>query len=243
MYWTDKLLGANVTWFCRTCKDKIFPFNSIDNTKLLNCMEIPKTCPPISHSPTAHTNCSHCSKTVIINHRKIICSNCNHYVHKKCSLLKPKDYVNMNWDTWECLTCYKDKFPLTDIAYDELLMSNFNSNLTCSCTTKNKNLSTNNLNTILTSHTDNDFHNTDDIYDNCLDFHPNFKYYEVHDFHKMTDINKNKHTSILHTNICSLRANFESLEILLNDLEHRFDIIALSETWNPDNKQHPDNTL
>ena len=41
--------------------------------------------------------------------------------------------------------------------------------------------------------------------------------------------------NILHTNICSLNANLENLELLLNNLEHSFDIIAVSETWTPKN--------
>ena len=39
---------------------------------------------------------------------------------------------------------------------------------------------------------------------------------------------------IFHTNICSLQKNINSLEDLLHDLDYSFDIIALSETWNPE---------
>ena len=39
--------------------------------------------------------------------------------------------------------------------------------------------------------------------------------------------------SILYINICSLNANLENLELPLNNLEHSFDIIAVSETWTP----------
>ena len=69
----------------------------------------------------------------------------------------------------------------------------------------------------------------------------NFKYYEVHDFHKLhsTALNKNSsHFSIFHTNICSLQSNFENLETLIHDLDINFDVITLSETWNPENKNH-----
>ena len=61
----------------------------------------------------------------------------------------------------------------------------------------------------------------------------------VLNFHKMkTSLDKNKHVSLFHTNICSLQANFDNLELLLHDLDHNFDIIALTETWNPENKKH-----
>ena len=35
----------------------------------------------------------------------------------------------------------------------------------------------------------------------------------------------------MHTNICSLNKNLENLEIFSASLEHKLDIIALSETW------------
>ena len=44
--------------------------------------------------------------------------------------------------------------------------------------------------------------------------------------------------SLFHTNICSLQYNADKLQNLLFSLEFKFDIIALSETWNPDYKEH-----
>ena len=43
---------------------------------------------------------------------------------------------------------------------------------------------------------------------------------------------------MLHSNICSLQYNGDNLVHLLANLEFKFDIIALSETWNPDYKEH-----
>ena len=51
--------------------------------------------------------------------------------------------------------------------------------------------------------------------------------------------NKTKDTfSLLHTNICSLQFNGDNLQNLLASLEHKFDIVALSETWNLEYKKH-----
>ena len=51
-------------------------------------------------------------------------------------------------------------------------------------------------------------------------------------------IDKVKDTfSAFHTNISSLQHNGENLHNLLASLEFKFDIIALSETWNPDYKK------
>ena len=45
---------------------------------------------------------------------------------------------------------------------------------------------------------------------------------------------KKKSLGIFHTNICSLQKNVDSLEELLHDLDYSFDVVALTETWNPD---------
>ena len=61
-----------------------------------------------------------------------------------------------------------------------------------------------------------------------------FNYYETHAFHKLKNnlkLNKSENLSIFHSNISSLKGNFDKLEILLDNLEHQFDVIALTETW------------
>ena len=66
---------------------------------------------------------------------------------------------------------------------------------------------------------------------------PNFKYYDTHEFHLL----KNKLTnpfSLLHTNICSLQHNGDDLIDLIVDLEFKFDVVAVTETWNPEDKKH-----
>ena len=77
----------------------------------------------------------------------------------------------------------------------------------------------------------------DDNFDNYHTLKPDFKYYDTHQFHTMKD--KTKDTfSLLHTNICSLQFNGDNLQNLLASLEFKFDIVALSETWNPEYKKH-----
>ena len=58
----------------------------------------------------------------------------------------------------------------------------------------------------------------------------NFKYYDNHEFPKLKQICSNRNFSIFHTNICSLQANSDKLELLTNNLNHDFDVIALFET-------------
>ena len=72
----------------------------------------------------------------------------------------------------------------------------------------------------------------DDIYNRYHGLEPNFKYYDNHQFHTMKEKLTNPF-SIIHTNICSLQQNGENLNDLIIDLEFKFDIIAVPETWNP----------
>ena len=44
--------------------------------------------------------------------------------------------------------------------------------------------------------------------------------------------------SIMHTNIQSIKCNGEKLECLLNSMNGKFDIIALSETWHCEKNKH-----
>ena len=72
-----------------------------------------------------------------------------------------------------------------------------------------------------------------------LSIDPKFKYYQNHEFHKLKqNLTKPRTFSIFHTNISSINANHEYLEILLTNLDHKFDVIALSETWTSDSKQN-----
>ena len=66
----------------------------------------------------------------------------------------------------------------------------------------------------------------------------NFDYYSVHKYHKLkNNINIRNSFSVSHTNISSLTANFEKLEMLLYEMNHKFDIVALTETWNSETRK------
>ena len=60
---------------------------------------------------------------------------------------------------------------------------------------------------------------TEKLYNEYINLKPNFNYDKIHDFHTLISrINVRKTFSIFHSNICSLPANNENLEILLEDL-------------------------
>ena len=74
--------------------------------------------------------------------------------------------------------------------------------------------------------------------DSTFDINARCNYYANHDFHKLVATTRKKQKkpfSVMHTNIQSLSHNFENLEKLCTDLGYHFDIIAVTETWNPDN--------
>ena len=67
-----------------------------------------------------------------------------------------------------------------------------------------------------------------------MNFNSDFKYYTIHECHKLCNkLNQYKSPffGLMHTNICSLNKNIGNLELLTTSLGHKFDIIALSETW------------
>ena len=66
----------------------------------------------------------------------------------------------------------------------------------------------------------------------------NFNYYETHAFHKLKNnlkLNKSENFSIFHSKIWTVRGNFDKLKILLDNLEHQFNVIALPETYHMKN--------
>ena len=67
---------------------------------------------------------------------------------------------------------------------------------------------------------------------------PNFDYFDIDSFKNQKTLWKEDSLGIFHTNICSLQANIDNLEDLLHDMDFPFDIIALSETWNPENNKN-----
>ena len=68
-----------------------------------------------------------------------------------------------------------------------------------------------------------------------LPIQSNFKYYTTDEFHNSTEIRNcsttfNHQFSVMHSNIRSLSANFDSLNELLSELNYNFSLIGLTET-------------
>ena len=245
-------------WNCIRCKNDIFPFNTITPTQIesLSCNSLAiakhtnklRTINFQSSAKIANKiipTCSVCLKAVANTSKSIPCPSCNHFIHKKCCQLK-QDEINdlkRSPNMWECLSCTANKFPLASVDEDEIHLNSFNSNWKY-FGKRNNDLKTYNQQKLVInyrSQTDSFFQSPGDEFDDLFnEYHglePDFKYYDNHKFHSMSEKLTNPF-SIIHTNICSLQQNGENLEDLIIDLKFKFDIIAVTETWNPEDKKY-----
>ena len=179
-------------WYCRPCLNKIFPFNSIDNNKLLSTMQTKVKIPTLSHNIIQKANpyCTKCLKQVLQPHKGIYCTSCNHIIHKKCSPFNKNDTCPMR----ECLSCICEKFPFGNMSNDELVTTSYNSNDNCLCGTKSPKININNILgkykvSINPTHLDKGTPIANSIVENTtdqfIDLKPNFNYYDIHEFHKL----------------------------------------------------------
>ena len=252
------LSNSNIDWICSLCYKP--PFSDVDNAIFLEtfnnfnkledyCVASLNNANQLSYSP----KCNVCNrKTINANTLKklIPCSSCFSLIHRKCSNFSLGDLLGLdtnNLVNWECDTCISNKFPFSHVSETDLVSMSFNSNFSCKCLEKESHSNSFSYEKFIYAKYLND--NEDSIFgpdphdnlDKIFDLDPKFDYFDNHDFHKLCHKqtkNNNSDFSLFHTNIQSLNHNFEQLEILINQLEHEFDVIALSETWNPDNKSN-----
>ena len=126
---------------------------------------------------------------------------------------------------WECKTCMSDKFPFTIVENKEIVQNTFNSSSSCKCQTSCKYEIGRPKFVFKYRVNDNDhersYGNIIDNYDAILDnsvLQPNFKYYDNHEFHKLSKhLHETNDFSLFHTNICSLNANLGNLEALISN--------------------------
>ena len=174
--------------------------------------------------------CGLCNKPVGSNHRSIQCDVCNFWVHIKCNNISPSKYdelVNQkenDKEPWICINCINSNLPFGQNS-NKIFYLNQNgiateSNLEeirFSLSRNDKELAKQISNLII--------ENTDPENENT-----NFcNFYDVKKFTK-SKFNSDSNFSILHLNIASLQFHFDDLIILLQLLDHPFDIIAISET-------------
>ncbi len=244
-------LGNDLTsnWFCKNCLAKTLPFQKVSSTYQFLVNNVTGYDPPLKFGKS----CSVCDKRVINIEKALPCHSCQKFIHRNCTHLTEQQLVDLgvNIEQWFCKSCRDDAFPFNSIENHEILPDNFNSNEYCACNGTRDLTDYDCLDTInelnLNKLNLNNFHpNFDNDIDHNLNVNSNFKYYTIHEFHKLYNkINQNKSPlfSLMHTNICSLNKNLENLELLTTSLGHKFDVIALSETWITDKNEATINSL
>ena len=240
-------------WKCRDCFTRIFPFQSIDNKSLINLHQSYPKKYNLQHIRNEKFSnvCTICTKKLNKPSTGIPCKECKSLIHVKCTKILGISKHYHTWKgNWQCKSCLGKKFPFTRIDNNELINEiSFNSNQTNKMRKfKSQNYFSEKLKRLLSSskatcwnnYCDND--NVNNIISEEINelnsIKPNFMYYEVEKFQNFQKpLKKEEKFGIFHTNVCSLQANIEKLEYLLYDLEYKFDVLALSETWNPEDSK------
>ena len=250
-------------WYCFNCTTNIFPFNNLPPKKILSLSfnslvlnrhpnQFRRLHISLNENPCTDQvyclQCQCCANKITKPSSAIPCPSCKCLIHQSCSKLKKREIEQMKQTTnvWECPHCTSGKFPFSSTDDIDLYLDAFNSNWTGTSLFKPQRYipspTSDEFKLILNRHDDLKFNDAycEDLEENFDTYHslkPDFKYYETHEFISMKDKMTNSF-SLLHTNICSLQYNGDNLQNLLATHEFKFDIIALSETWNPDYKVH-----
>ena len=241
------------TWFCPDCT--MMPFNDLntqDMCKLVNDgMHLRAYFNIVTCNSNFSSVCSVCSRKIHKKHiaKSLPCTSCKSYVHRKCCNINLSDLLSAkpsHLKYWTCSTCLAAKFPFQGENNFEISKISFNSLIFCPC--QHKTYDTEKLEQLETFSIYDpsmDFDSTIPVgpdpskyLDSTFDINARCNYYANHDFHKLVATTKKKQKkpfSVMHTNIQSLSHNFDNLEKLCTDLGYHFDIIAVTETWNPDN--------
>ena len=142
------------------------------------------------------------------------------------------------------MLCLTHKFPFAACTDQEIVVESFSFNFNCVCQINLPSDVKENKDKYIFKCSENDTTTDSNILDKNdneferLSIDPTIMYYQNHEFHKLKqNLTKPGTFSIFH-NISSFNANYENLEILLTNLDHKFDIISVSETWTSGSKQN-----
>ena len=183
--------------------------------------------------------CSVCKFNVHSNSKAIQCDICNSWVHLKCTRLSNTEYSDLSnsTDTWFCLTCLSSIFPFNHLEDDTdfyFALYDFNSfPHTCFdqelLKTKCFNPFLEDINSrhlLLNPDIDPDtniFKDTQNVLSNCV-------YLSSKEFNNIP-VSSADSFSLFHTNIRSLKKNFNDFSEFLSSLNLSFSAFGISETW------------
>ena len=173
----------------------------------------------------------------------ITCCFCKKHYHLKCNSIVPSEisYMRANSSEWLCETCLSENFPFNHIEdqaefLDTLFSLNYSRTDLCYLSDKIFNpIDINeNFNEML-----NDVDPDVNYYNGFQQSIDKCKYYIEDIFND--EVGKNSsgdYFSMMHLNIRSAKKNLGNLEAYLNLLDHKFRIIALTESWITDSDSH-----
>lgn len=191
-------------------------------------------------------NCNQCSHRILSHSKVMTCKLCLCNYHLQCIpgvCETDSIYINSMANSWFCVKCTEDIFPLNrldDDSFKETLMKSFH----CSPILSLQQLSQLQFNVFELNNDQSIFplSNVDpDIqyFNNavCFDNLSKCNYYLEDEFNKTTlDMNINNNClSLIHLNIRSISANLYSFKNYLSLLDFQFKIIGITETWLNDN--------
>jgi hypothetical protein len=182
--------------------------------------------------------CSLCNNEIRHNDKTLHCSCCDCDIHLSCSAFSDEDYVsmcNLTNNVWYCVKCIAEVFPFSCIVEDNEFVNYLHNT--------DKQLLMYNV------------QNADRLklwtpsltFDRDIDADRNFlkhKYCETmyctESQFNLVQNSKDISTkfSVIHVNARSLLKNFENILLFIHSLNHKFSVIAISETWLDDCKQN-----
>ena len=174
--------------------------------------------------------CGMCSAEV--KDDSIECSLCQKWIHRICAKLSIEQLncKSNNNNDWYCANC-KDIFPFHNINNIDFRFTNTNQNLDEKllkiyekCTKLN--FEPFNISNYNYCDFENEIDPNNNFYKNVS---RNCKYLMVNECNCGQTINKQ--ISFIHFNARNIKVNFDKIENLINDINIKFDIIAISETW------------
>ena len=179
--------------------------------------------------------CISCNKNVNKNHKAVQCDICDGWIHLKCNYFNNNDYKylqNSN-EPFFCIKCIEANIPFSKLSNKEFCISIvngvdiFNEELNIDFLLPSQNKTINQLNAfmqekfqMMSSDTDHEYDETPPI--NC-------NYFDIDEFQK-AKFDSSKSFSIFHLNIHSIQKHIEELKTLLQLMNHKFDILAISES-------------
>ena len=171
-------------------------------------------------------NCSICnknSKTV----GTLPCSLCKNLIHKKCSKIKEKITNPNTIINWMCSNCLNNIFPFQNCTNNDIIEIHPIQNT--DILDINKIRDEYNFCHMINETDDNEKIEIDFCKIHC-------DYYDLSEFQEIVKTITKKRFCIFHSNISSLRANCDNLQVLLSQIPITFDVISLTEVWNNQEK-------